>query len=179
MPPEDATLPATEPLSREAQRLAELRALAEDNRRYLARINPFTDALWRALLAQADDVLRSDADVMRAAGAAYVQDAPASDDPGERRERLLAQPLSALDAIARNTVARAMRGDGNAQKEIADRLEGRPGARKGEVDADEIARAAKTQGVIERIVREMTERHRVRPRPGDDAVPVDATTHVP
>lgn len=151
-----------------ARRLDELE---RDKRRYLIEQSPFTQALWLALLKPAGDVMRAHMSLRSLMeGAATAQP---SDEPGERDPNA----VPAIQAVAEAMVAKAMAGDGKAADMIADRIEGKPGNRKGDVDPELARRSAEMAGLIEGVVRGMTQV--AINRPGDDAVEVPVVRDTP
>lgn len=138
-------------------------AMERDHRRFLVEHNPFTAALWLALLKPAPAVLRnSDATINGTVQAMEGED----DGLGE------AGATSSIVAIAETMVARAIKGDMAAAKEIALRIEGNPGTRKGDVDPEAKARDDMLRTTIEAAVRGLTEAGRAVP--GDNARRIEA-----
>lgn len=161
-PAQPTALAALESLALPAAR--RLDDLERDKRRYLIEQSPFTQALWMALLKPAGQVMRSY--LAMDALARSTPGGESSDDPGERDPF----DIPAIQAIAEAQVAKAMAGDGRAAKAIADRIEGTPGTRRGDVDPELARRSAEMAGLIEGVVRGMTQS--AISRPGDDAVEV-------
>ena len=157
----DEKLPQVPP-STAKLRAADLQLLEEDARRFVVRDRPATDALWVTLLKPSGVVLRD----YRALQAAWAEGAPEANagllDPFGRP---VGQGGPAILAWATATVAKAMLGDPAAGAQIADRIEGRPAARKmDDLEAAE-SRATIVAG-LEAMVRMMNA------KPGDGALDV-------
>lgn len=169
-------------LSTAAQlRQAELEILELDARQALTRDQPATDAIWLALLKPRSVILRRYREMLR-----RMED----DDPGAAQELrgadglTLLGPLgslvkpdpdvSALVAIGETLVAKAIMGDNAAAQMLLERIEGKPGNRKNDVDPEQIERSQEILQAIEQTVRTMSE------RPGDkakDVTPPKANGH--
>lgn len=80
----------------------------------------------------------------------------------ELEARALSTQTPAIIAIAEAQVMKAIAGDGQAFREIAERLEGKPGNRAGDVDPEADARRADMATAIEATVRSLTEGKRGR-----------------
>lgn len=137
-------------------------AVERDHRRFLLEHNPMTSALWLALLKPAPTVLRNVEETISGRVTLEGED----DGLGE------AGATSSIVAIAETMVARAIKGDMAAAKEIALRIEGNPGTRKGDVDPEAKARDDMLRTTIEAAVRGFTEAGRAVP--GDNARRVEA-----
>jgi hypothetical protein len=151
--------------------LARVRALAARPDRYIREPNPFTMALWAALNEPAVDVVARHAMAIRATIEAQTLP-PASDEPGERPVMPASLPptVTAIQAVTDAVVARAIQGDQRASEMIANRIEGNPGQRRGDVDPEADAARARVRSTIEVIVRDMAERAGNR---ADRATPID------
>ena len=137
------------------QRVADMR---RDPRVAMVAPNPMTVALWTALEDDPATVAQRHAATLRA-----LQDAAAvtpSYDPSAAPPRMLwpGMPRSALQAIADAQVVKAMQGDAQAAASIADRIEGKVGNRRGDVDPEAEARRDEIRRSIESVVRHMAQR---------------------
>lgn len=74
------------------------------------------------------------------------------------------EAISGIQAVAEAMVRKAMNGDTNAFAQIADRVEGKVGTRKGESDAELDRHAQVVEATIEGVVEAMT-RRRTEPQP--------------
>lgn len=132
--------------------------------------HPVRDALTIAMLKPAGELIKRHAArqrMMREAMAAPLD----SDDPTERPMTLVNDDgLPAILAMAETQVALALLGDAKAFAGLADRIEGKAGLRKADLDAETEAQRQRVRGTIEELVREMSERRRAL---SDDARPVD------
>lgn len=147
LPTERAKIDATD------ERIKQMR---REHGRFLERLNPFTDALWLALLRREADVLFDDEMSLRyqraiAGGSTQVVDTP------ERQS---------IVALASRLVASALRGDNAAITQIAERIEGKAGLRRGDVDPDDPARERQTRAIVESTVRALTDK-RIRENDAD------------
>ncbi len=125
-----------------------IKALKREHIKFLERMNPFSDALWLALLRDEADVLLDEEMSLRyqraiAAGSTVVADAP-------HRQTIV--------ALTNQLAARALRGDMNAMAQIAERIEGKAGLRRGDIDPDDPARDRQTRAIIETTVRALTDK---------------------
>ena len=68
------------------------------------------------------------------------------------------EPIQAIHAIAEAQVRKALRGDTAAFQAIVDRIEGKPGMRKGEVDEATDRHQVTVQATIEGVVEALTNR---------------------
>ncbi len=75
--------------------------------------------------------------------------------------------IPALIALGESIVGNAIRGDGASQALITERLEGKVGMRKGELDEATASTRVAVRTAIEAAVRALSE------RPGDDATVID------
>lgn len=136
------TLPTTRPkIDATDERLKQLR---REHVRFLERMNPMTDALWLALLRDGRDVLADAAEMERfanAVGTSEVVNAPEG---------------PAIVAIATRLAASAIRGDNSAIAQIAERIEGKAGLRRGDVDPNDPLVARKSQEIIDAVTRQLT-----------------------
>lgn len=148
---------------------AQLAALAANKRRFLSAAHPIKDALNMALQQPAGVLIQRYADVLRAHREALAgsQD---SDDPTERPMSQDIDQRPAIVAFTETQVAKALLGDLSAAALIADRVEGKTGLRKADVDAETEAQRHRIRGVISELVGDMVERRRTR---ADRAEPVD------
>lgn len=139
-----------------AANLRRLDRLAEDHRRLFGQRQPITAALMVALSRPVDDIMARDP----------------SNEPEE--------DVTAIQAIAEGIVRRAVRGDAAAFAQIADRVEGRVGTRKGDADEDVERHRVTVQATIEGVVEAMTQRRIAAPTQVVSALPspstVDQTT---
>lgn len=124
-----------------------LKELTRNHVRFLEKMSPATDALWLALLKRGQDVLADvDAferlDRVNRLGLKEVVDTP---------------ELPAIMLIAERQVANAIRGDNAAAAAIADRIEGRPGLRSGDINPDDPVQERKRREVVEDVVRALTD----------------------
>ena len=122
------------------------------------RYQPVRRAIWAALML---DVQTLRAFVARATepGGKRANDFPADDSLPER--------LAALDVIAARLVLNAIDGDVRAFAMIADRIEGKVGTRRDEVEDGDDSRRAEVDSLIENIVTALTNQRL--------GLPVDAT----
>jgi len=152
----------------------QLAALAADRRRFLVAHHPIKDALHMALQQPAGVLLQRYARTMRtfqdAQGAAL-----ASDDPGERNAGTAAEldDRPAIVAYTETLVAKAVLGDTVSIALVSDRIEGKPGLRKADLDAETAAQRERVRDVIGVLVEQMVERRTAR---GDAARVIDAET---
>lgn len=105
-------------------------ALLRDPRLFIRQHDPYTAAIWTALLKPTSVVLQG---ARRRAMTMGGEQPEASDEPGE--EQSPDDPLSIV-SMGEALVARALLGDVKAQGQIADRIEGKVGLRKGDEDPD-------------------------------------------
>jgi hypothetical protein len=73
------------------------------------------------------------------------------------------EPIQAIHAVAEAQVRRAIAGDTAAFNAIVDRIEGKPGMRKGDVDEATDRHATEVQVTIERVVEALTNQRLGRP----------------
>lgn len=164
-PPALPAQPADDPMVR-------VRALVARPAGYISEPNPFTMALWAALNEPAAVVIQRHADALRCV--IEAQNMPAqTNDEGDARmiPEILPRAVTAIQAVMDATVARAIQGDSRARDTIAARIEGNPGARRGDIDPEADAQRQRVRGTIEQLVREMAERAGRRP---ERAVVIDA-----
>lgn len=136
-----------------------LAALAADKRRFLVAHHPIKDALHLALQQPAGVLLQRYAGVMRTFQEAQGAAAP-SDDPGERSAGTAAEldDRPAIIAYTETLVAKAILGDTASQALVSDRIEGKPGLRKADLDAETAAQRERVRDVIGVLVEQMVER---------------------
>lgn len=125
-----------------------IKQMRREHGKFLERINPFTDALWLALLRPEADVLFDAEMSLRferaiAAGSTQVVDTPSR---------------PSIVALASRLVASALRGDNAAITQIAERIEGKAGLRRGDIDPDDPARERQTRSIVESTVRALTDK---------------------
>ena len=136
---------------------AQLALLAADKRRFLDAGHPIKDALNIALQQPAGVLLKRYAATLRAFQAA--QTAPLdSDDPTERPMSEDLDQRPAIIAFAETQVAKALLGDLQAAALIADRVEGKAGQRRGDIDAETEAQRMRMRLTITQLVSDMVER---------------------
>lgn len=141
--------------------IAQLAALAADKRRFLTAHHPIKDALHMALQQPAGALLARMAKTGEGFRAAIQRGAPEpSDEPGETQagtlEDLDTRP--AIVAFTETMVAKAILGDLTAASLVADRVEGKPGLRKADVDAETAAQRERVRSVVGMLVEDMVER---------------------
>lgn len=148
-----------------------LAALAADKRRFLVAHHPIKDALHMALQQPAGVLLDRYARMM----AARAIQAQPSDDPGERNAGTAEEsdPRPAIIAFTETLVAKAVLGDTVSIALVSDRIEGKPGLRKADLDAETAAQRERVRDVIGVLVEQMVER---RASTGDTARVIDAET---
>lgn len=153
-----------------AQQLA---ALAADKRRFLAAHHPIKDALHMALQQPAAALVQRYANTLRLFSDSQNV-ALASDEPNERQAGTTADldDRPAIVAFTETLVAKALLGDGPAAALVSDRIEGKPGLRKADLDAETQAQRDRVRNVIGVLVEEMVERRASR---GDDAITIDGS----
>jgi hypothetical protein len=164
MPQEIASVPARSPASGsplDDPQGERFQALLRDPRMFIRQQDPFTAAIWCALLKPTSEVLASFRQ-------RHAEQPPPSDEPGE--ERSPDDPL-AIVAIGEALVANALLGSEKSLAQIADRIEGKTGLRKGDDDPD--ANRGMIQGTIREVIAAFAEA--AANRRGDDAVSVTAT----
>lgn len=145
-----------QPLSNEPAKIdatdERLKALQRDRKKFLDRNNPFSEALWLALLKDASTVLY-DSEMMRR----YQQ----SISTGERRTGVVDAPhRPSIVVLAEQLVAQGLRGDASAISQISDRIEGKTGLRRDDVDPEDPQRQRQSREIVEGIVRAMTHARR-------------------
>jgi len=148
---------------------AQLAALAADKTRFLTVGHPLKDALNMALQQPAGVLLQRYAGLLKAQRDAMAAP-PDSDDPTERALSQDIDSRPAIVALAETQVAKAVLGDLSAASLIADRVEGKTGLRKADVDAETEQQRHRIRGVISELVGDMVERRRTR---ADRAEPID------
>lgn len=148
---------------------AQLALLQADKRRFLDAGHPIKDALNLALQQPAGVLLKRYASVLRAFHEAQAS-APDSDDPTERAMSTELDDRPAIVAFTETQVAKALLGDLQAAALIADRVEGKAGARRGDMDAESEAQRMRMRLTISQLVGDMVERRTTR---ADRAEPVD------
>lgn len=138
----------------QAPRLA---ALEAEPAGFIDAHHPVRDAVAIALQKPAGELIKRHA--MRQRLMREAMAAPAdSDDPTEPGMTLAADDgLPAILAMAETQVAQALLGDAKAFNAIADRVEGKAGLRKADLDAATEAQRRNMQLTIETLVRDMGE----------------------
>lgn len=129
-----------------------LKASMNDHKKFLEMHNPATEALKFVLLRNASDVLY-DAEMMRR----YLQ----SISMGQRRSGdgvIDAPHRPSIVVLAEQLVAQGLRGDATAASQIFDRIEGRAGLRRDDVDPADPQRQRQSREIVEGVVRAMTAR---------------------
>jgi len=179
--PSDSFNPRVPTVSRETsddagqgQRLA---ALERDPSTFVDAHHPIRDAVAIALLKPAGELIKRHAARQRMMKEA-IKGPLDSDDPTERPMTLANDDgLPAILAMAETQVAMALLGDAKAFNAVADRVEGKAGLRKADLDAETEAQRQRVRGTIEELVREMGERRNAQRRAIDaDVVDVDVVS---
>lgn len=154
----------------------QLAALAADRRRFLVAHHPIKDALHLALQQPAGALLARYAATLRTFSEAQGAAQP-SDEPGERQAGTAAEldDRPAIVAYTETLVAKAVLGDTAAIALVSDRIEGKPGLRKADLDAETAAQRERVRDTIGLLVEAMVERRAGR---GDDARVIDGETTV-
>jgi hypothetical protein len=167
---------STDSLSQELQpvdaagQAPRLAALEADPSTFVDAHHPVRDAVAIALLKPAGELIKRYA-ARQMAHKEAISAPLDSDDPTERPMPLASDDgLPAILAMAETQVAMALLGDAKAFAAIADRVEGKAGLRKADLDAETEAQRQRVRGTIEELVREMGERRRVA---SDDARVID------
>lgn len=158
-------VPDSDPMDR-------VRALVRNPERYIREPNPFTMALWATMNEPAAVVITRHAAAIKAM--IEAQQLPAqSDEPGERPVIATSLPptVTAFQAVTDAVVARAIQGDQRSADMIAERLEGRAGQRRGDIDPEAEAQRGRVRAALEQIVRDMAD------RAIGQAEPIDVTPH--
>lgn len=139
--------------------IAQLEALTADRRRFLVAHHPIKDALNMALQQPAGVLLQRYAATLRAFHEAQGAALP-SDEPGETQAGTAADvdTRPAIVAFTETQVAKALLGDLQAAALISDRIEGKAGLRKADLDAETQAQRTRIRGVITDLVETMVER---------------------
>lgn len=162
-------------------RQAEIELLEVDARQALVREQPATDAIWLALLKPRRAILRRYKAMLRQ----MEEDDPEGAETLRGADGLallgplgqLVRPeadVSALVAIGETLVAKAIMGDNTATAMLLERIEGKPGNRRNDIDPEQVERSQEILEAIETTVRKMNE------RPGDkakDVTPTKANGH--
>lgn len=153
--------------------LVQLDALIADKRRFLEAHHPIKDALNIALQQPAGVLLQRFALTLARYRDAASAPLP-SDDPGERQAGTASEidDRPAIVAYAETLAAKAILGDTSAMGLLGDRIEGKPGLRKADLDAETLAQRERVRDTISTLVEEMVERRRT----GGAAVIIDADT---
>jgi hypothetical protein len=162
-------------------RQAEIELLEIDAKQALVRDQPATDAIWLALLKPRSAILRRYREMLR-----QMEE----DDPDVARTLRgadglallgplgqLVRPdpdISALVAIGETLVAKAILGDNASTAMLLERIEGKPGSRKNDIDPEQLERSQEILHAIETTARMFSE------KPGDkakDVTPGKANGH--
>lgn len=156
----------------QADRLA---ALEADPSAFADGHHPIRDAVTIALLKPAGELIQRYAARQRAFREAAAGPLN-SDDPSEPAMTLAADDgLPAILAMAETQVAMALLGDAKAFAGVADRVEGKAGLRKADMDAETQQQRERVRLTIEELVRGMGERRRTASDRAD-VIDVDVTT---
>lgn len=137
-------------------------ALLRDPRLFIRQLDPYTAAIWTALLKPTSVVINN-------ARRIRTEQPEQSDEPGEAQSP--DDPL-AIVTLGEALVASALMGDSKAQAQIADRIEGRVGMRKGDEDPDAAKRQTETLTLMRDIIKTYAEA--AGSRVSEDAKIVDA-----
>ena len=124
-----------------------LERLESDHRRFLEMQSPIKASVWIALLRDKHELI-------------------ARSSPKHR------DPIPAIVALGESLVLRALSGDTSALNLVAERIEGKIGLRKDDVDPDDVKRRADVQSVIEAVVVGLVNAR--LNNPGDDSLEVTA-----
>jgi len=173
---------ANESVSAAQARLLDVEVLEIDAKQALMRDQPATDVIWLALMKPRLTILRRYREMLR-----RVEE----EDPDAGQQLMgadgrallgslgaLVRPeldVSALVAIGETLVAKAILGDSASTAMLLERIEGKPGARRNDVDPEQLERRQEILETIETTVRRMSE------RPGDrarDVTPAKPNGHV-
>jgi hypothetical protein len=138
---------------------ARLAALESAPESFIDAHHPVRDATAIALLKPAGELIE------RYAARQLAHAAAMGGNAGVSRET-----LPAILAMAETQVALALLGDAKAYAAIADRVEGKAGLRKADIDAETEAQRQRVRLTIEELVRDMGERRRL----SDDARVIEA-----
>ena len=122
-----------------------LERLESDHRRFLEMQSPIKASVWIALLRDKHELI-------------------ARSSPKHR------DPIPAIVALGESLVLRALSGDTSALNLVAERIEGKIGLRKDDVDPDDVKRRADVQSVIEAVVVGLVNAR--LNNPGDDSIDV-------
>lgn len=145
----------------EGDYIAQLQALAADRRRFLTAHHPIKDALNMALQQPAGILLQRYAATLRAFQEAHNAALPSDETTDGETQAGTAIDIDTRPAIVAFTetqVAKALLGDLQAAALISDRIEGKPGLRKADLDAETQAQRTRIRGVITDLVETMVER---------------------
>lgn len=147
----------------------QLEVLAADRRRFLVAHHPIKDALHMALQQPAGVLLDRYARMVIRHHTAHAEP---SDEPDERQSGTAADidDRPAIVAYTETMVAKAILGDSVCMAMVSDRIEGKPGLRKADLDAETAAQRERVRDVIGVLVSEMVERR----AQGDGARVIDA-----
>ena len=150
--------------------LARLAALEASPESFADAHHPVRDAVTIALLKPAGELIKRHVARQRAVQEA-LQAPLDSDDPTEPPMALVNDDHApAWLAMAETMVAKALLGDVKAFTTVADRIEGKAGLRKADLDAETAAQRERVRGTIEELVRSMGDRRRAA---AEEAQPVD------
>lgn len=127
---------------------AHLQQLEREHKRLLRHNLPVTSSLWLALMKPGQDVITR----YRRALMDASSDVESSDDPTER-------PISppAIIMLGETMVAKALLGDMAAAAHVAERIEGKPGVRRGEETPETQAARNVVLGAMREIVTMMVD----------------------
>jgi hypothetical protein len=162
-------------------RQAEIELLEIDAKQALTRDQPATDAIWLALLKPRSTILRRYREMLRQMeeddpdAAQSLRGADGLALLGPLGQLVRPDPdVSALVAIGETLVAKAIMGDNTSTAMLLERIEGKPGSRKNDIDPEQIERSQEILQAVEMTVRAFSE------RPGDkakDVTPSKANGH--
>lgn len=140
-----------------------LKALRREHNRFLDLRNPMKASIWLALLRPAKDVIH-DTEMSRRFTLAQQ---------GIAVGEYIAPDRPSIVEIGQRLVAAALAGDVTAIDRIADRIEGKAGLRVGDEDESDPAKRKQTQDIVERTIRELTDRRIDAKMPGSGAKIID------
>ncbi len=129
---------------------AHLQQLEREHKRLLRHNVPVTSALWLALMKPGEDIMQRHVSRMRRISNA---EAAPVDDPSEQGP----SQVPAIILMGETMVAKALMGDTAAFSHIAERIEGKPGVRKGEETPETQAARNVVLGAMREIVTMMVD----------------------
>jgi hypothetical protein len=141
--------------------------LADRDWRALASMrHPVKVAIWLALMRPTEELFARES---------FIETTRA--DPSDPEAVSEAVSIPAVVAWAETIVRRGIRGDMTASVLIADRIEGKVGTRRDEVDPEDERRRGDIQSVIESVVTGLVNAR--LSQPGDDSVDITPITNSP